>query len=160
MRTESIIANLRALIRANAIMAEMHARAIATRSGVAAFAGFVAAFGLVMFGLAAFFALEQQWGPIWAAVTVGAACCVIALILALIAMRIAPGRDIELARDVHNKALEGLAADGRAMEAELAQLRYVVTHPFEAILPGVVVPLTGIVLNILKKRGEPKAPRP
>jgi len=159
MRIDSIIANLRALVRANSIIADIHARSLVTRSGIAGFAGLIAAFGLVMFGLAAFFALEQAWGPIWAAVAIGAASFVVALALVLIAGRIRPGRDLELARDVHKAALDGLIADGRALEEELAKLRDAVTHPLDALIPGVIVPLAGIVLNILKKRTGKNDPK-
>jgi hypothetical protein len=160
MRIDSIIANLRALIRANSIIADIHARNLVTRSGIAGVAGLVAAFGLVMFGLAAFFALEPVWGRVWAAVAVGAASCAIALMLVLIAGRIAPGHDLELAREVHKSALEGLIADARAVEAEATKLRNAVTHPLDSLIPAVVVPIAGILLNILKKRTRSNDPAP
>lgn len=158
MRIDSITANLRALIRANSIIADIHARKLVARSSVLGFAGLIAGFGLVMLGVAAFLALEQVWGPIWAAVAIGAASCAIALLLILIAGRIKPGRDLDLAREVHKSALDGLMADGRALEAELTRLRDTVTHPFESVVPSLIVPLAGIVLNILKKRDGQKPP--
>ena len=102
MRTDSIMANLRALMRAHSIVAEIRARHFVTRSGITAFAALIAVFGFVMLGLAAFFALEAVWGPIWAAATVGIVSCAIALALIIIAGRIAPGRDLELAREVRD----------------------------------------------------------
>ena len=43
------------------------------------FAG-IGAFGLLMFGVAAFFALERIWGPVWAAAAVGGFNVVLALV--------------------------------------------------------------------------------
>ena len=154
MRTDSIIANLRALLRANSIIAEIHARHVVTRSSIAGFAALIAAFGLVMFGVAAFLALETLWGPIWAAVAIGAASCVIALALFLAGRHIRPGRDLDLAREVHRSAVEGLTADARALEAELVAWRNVANRPFEQLIPSVIIPLAGILLKALKRRDK------
>ncbi len=154
MRTDSIVANLRALVRANAIIADIQARRMLTRSGVTGVAALVAVFGLVMLGIAAFFALEPIWGRVWAAVAVGSASLVIALVLILIAGRIKPARDIELARQVNATAMEGLVSDFRAIETEVTELRNSFRNPIESIIPSVIVPLAGIVLNTLKRRSE------
>jgi hypothetical protein len=154
MRTDSIVANLRALVRANAIIAEIQARRVLTRSGITGVAALIGVFGLVMLGIAGFFALEPIWGRVWAAVAVGLASLVIALLLVLIAGRIKPARDIELARQVHGTAMEGLVSDFRAIESEMTELRNWFRNPIESIIPSVVVPLAGIVLNTLKRRTE------
>jgi hypothetical protein len=155
MRIDSIMANLRALLRAHSIIADIHARHFVARSGITVFAALIAVFGFVMLGLAAFFALEAIWGPIWAAVAVGIGSCAIALLLMVIAGRIKHGRDLELAREVQRTALEGLLADGRSIEMEIAKLRSAVTHPFEALIPGIIVPLAAILLKTFTKRDKP-----
>jgi hypothetical protein len=76
------------------------------------------------------------------------------LLLVLIAGRIKPARDIELARQVHATAMEGLVSDFRAIEAEMTELRNSFRNPIESIIPSVIVPLAGIVLNTLKRRTE------
>lgn len=154
MKVDSIVANLRALLRAQSILAEIKGRHLVARSGVTFFAAMVAAFGLVMLGLAAFFALEQVWGPIWAAVAVGLVALVLALLLVFIASRLTPGRDLELARQVQKTAIDGLLADGRAIEAELADLKNGFSRPFDSLIPGVIVPLASIVLNSLKRKSD------
>jgi hypothetical protein len=154
MKIDSNVANLRALVRANSIIADIHARHLVARSGVTGFAALIAGFGLVMLGLAAFFALEQAWGPIWAAVAIGLASCAIALVLAFVAGHIRPGRDLELAREVHRSAMEGLLADGRSIEAELADLKNAFRHPLDSLIPGVIIPLASILLKSMKKSGK------
>jgi Putative Actinobacterial Holin-X, holin superfamily III len=155
MRVDSIMTNLRALLRAHSIIADIHARHFVTRSGIAVFAAMVAVFGFVMTGLAAFFALESLWGRIWAAIVVAAASFAIALILFVVARRVKHGRDLELAREVQRTALEGLLADGRAIEMEITRLRTAVTHPFEQLIPGVIVPLAAILMKAFVKRDRP-----
>lgn len=80
MKIDSPVANLRALLRANSIIADIHARHLVARSSLTGFAALIAGFGLLlMLGLAAYFALERVFGPVWAAASVGLANCAIAL---------------------------------------------------------------------------------
>lgn len=160
MKIDSMLANLRALLRANSIIADIHARHLVARSGLTGFAALIAGFGLLMLGLAAYFALEQVLGPIWAAASVGLANCIIALVLVLIASRIRPGRDLELAREVHRAALDALMADGRTVEAEFASFKQAFSHPLDSALPGLIIPLATILIKTIQRRNEkPRDPK-
>jgi hypothetical protein len=159
MTIDSVVANLRAILRANSIIADIHARHLVARSSLTGFAALIAAFGLLMLGLAAYFALERTVGPVWAAASVGLANCVIALVLVLIASQIKPGRDLELAREVHRAAMEALIADGRALETEFASFKQTFRHPLDSVLPGLIVPLATMLIKIIQKRSE-KPPTP
>jgi hypothetical protein len=160
MKIETIVANLRAILRANSIIADIHARHLVARASLTGFAALIAAFGLLMLGLAAYLALESVIGPVWAAASVGLANCVIALVLVLIASRIKPGRDLELAREVHRTAMEALIADGRAMEAEITDFKQAFRHPLDSVLPSLIVPLVSIILKIIqKKTDQPREPK-
>src|SRR5258708_39162061 len=117
MKIDRMGAKLRAILRANAIIAASNARHLVARWSLTGFAALIAAFGLLMLGLAAYFALESVLGQVWAAASVGLANCMIALMLVLVASRIKPGRDLELAREVHRTAMEALISDGRAVES-------------------------------------------
>jgi hypothetical protein len=160
MKIDSLVANLRAILRANSIIADIHARHLVARSSLTGFAALIAGFGLLMLGLAAYFALERVLGPIWAAASVGLANCAIALVLVLIASRIKPGRDLELAREVHRAAVDALIADGRALETEIASFRQTFRHPLDSMLPALIVPLATILIKIIqRKTDEPHKPK-
>ena len=154
MRIDSIVANLRALLRAHSIIYEIKARHFVARSGVTGFAVVIGAFGVVMLGLAAFFALEQLWGPIWAAVAIGISACAVALILIFIAGHLKAGRDLELAHEVRRSAVEGLLNDGRSIEAELTDLKIAFNHPVDSLIPSIIVPLAGILLKAVQRKTE------
>jgi hypothetical protein len=154
MKIDSILANLRTLLRANSVIADVHARHLVARSGLMGFAALIAAFGLLMLGLAGFFALESLWGPIWAAVAIGCLNGVVALALFLVAANLKPGRDLELAREVHQSAMEALIAEGRTLETEITSFKQAFHHPLDAVLPGLIVPLATLLIKALQKRTE------
>jgi hypothetical protein len=154
MKIDSIVANLRARLRANSIIADIHARHLVARTSLTGFAALIGAFGLLMLGFAAYLALERILGPVWAAVSVGLANCVIALLLILVASRIRPGRDLELAREVHRTAMDALLADGRAVETEIADLKQAFRHPLDSVLPNLIVPLASIIIKTIQKKAE------
>jgi hypothetical protein len=160
MKIDSLVANLRAILRANSIIADIHARHLVARSSLTGFAALIAGFGLLMLDLAAYFAVERVLGPVWAAASVGLANCAIALVLVLIASRIRPGRDLELAREVHRTAMDALMADGRALETEIAGFKQAFRHPLDSVLAGLIVPLATILIQIIqKKTDEPRKPK-
>jgi len=160
MKIDSLVANLHTILRANSIIADIHARHLVARSSLTGFAGLIAGFGLLMLGLAAYFALERIIGPVWAAASVGLANCVIALALVVIASRIRPGRDLELAREIHRTAMDALMADGRAVESEIASFRQAFRHPLDSALPGLIVPLATILIRFIQKHtGQPRKPQ-
>jgi hypothetical protein len=160
MKIDSIVANLRALLRANSIIADIHARHLVARTSLTGFAALIGAFGLLMFGLAGYFALERILGPVWAAASVGLANCVIALVLVFVASHIKPARDLELAREVHRTAMDALLADGRAVETEIADFKQTFRHPLDSVLPSLIVPLASIIIKIIQKKTEqPREPK-
>jgi hypothetical protein len=71
MKLESLARNLRILWREDSIIADIHIRHMVARSGLVAAAAAIALFSLIMFDLAAYFALEDLWGRIWAAIALG-----------------------------------------------------------------------------------------
>ena len=119
MDIDSTVRNLRVMMRANTIIAGIHGRRLAARTGLNAFAGLIGAFGLLMLGVAVFFALERIWGPVWAAAAVGGFNVVLALVLVLIAGRMKPGGELDLATEVRDAAVDSVVGDLRAVEADL-----------------------------------------
>ncbi len=105
MNTENVVKHLRVLWRTDRIIAEIRMRHMLTGLGLRAFAALIAAFGLLMLELAAYFALVQIWSAILAAAILGAVNFAIAGILFAIAGRSPSGRDIELANEIHGNSL-------------------------------------------------------
>ena len=78
MNSENVVKHLRALWRTDRIIAEIRMRHMLVGLGLRAFAALIAAFGLLMLELSAYFALVQIWSAISAAAILGVANFVIA----------------------------------------------------------------------------------
>lgn len=165
---DNVVRNLRVLWRAESIIADIRLRQLVARSGLRAAAAFLGLFAFLMANLAVFFALQEIWGSIWAAAAVGGVNFVLALVLLMIAERMKPGREMDLALEVRNMALQSLEEDAQSVQMQLTELREevrgvrqaivgFVRHPLDAVLPGMLVPLAGAVIKGLKKSGEDKA---
>ena len=151
MNTENIVKNLRVLWRADRIIADIRMRHMLIGLGLRAFAALIAAFGLLMLELSAYFALVQIWSAIIAAAILGGVNFVIAAILFMIAARPPAGRELELASEIHNSAVDALHIEARAVQSQFSGM---VHHPLNSALPMLLVPLITIIVRSLKK---PKA---
>jgi len=147
MNSENIIRNLRLLWRADKIIAEMRLRHMLVGLGLLAFAALISAFGLLMFELAAYFALVNAVSAIVAAAILGAVNLVIALILVVFASRRSLGQELTLANEVHDTAIEALQLEAQAVQSQVNRL---VHHPFEGALP-LIVPLITAAISHLRK---------
>jgi hypothetical protein len=81
VNTENVVKHLRVLWRTDRIIADIRMRHLLVGLGLRAFAALIAAFGLLMLELSAYFALVQIWSTISAAGILGAANFVIAAAL-------------------------------------------------------------------------------
>jgi hypothetical protein len=144
---ENIVKNLRLLWRTDRIIAEMRLRHMLVSLGLRAFAALIAAFGLLMFELAAYFALVQVLSAIVAAAILGAVNLVIALILLLLASRRSLGQELTLANEIHDSAIDALQVEARATQSQVNRLLH---HPLEGVLP-LLVPLITAAINHLRK---------
>ena len=152
MNTENVLKHLRLLWRTDRIIADIRLRHLLVGLGLRAFAALIAAFGLLMLELSAYFALVQIWSAISAAAILGAINFAIAGLLFVAAARPASGRDIELANEIHGASIEALQLEARTMQA---QMTTAVHHPLNTIVPA-LVPLIAIVIKSLRK--SPPAP--
>jgi hypothetical protein len=156
MTMDRFINNLRVLYRAERAIADIRLRNVLAQSGLNAAAAVLALIGLLMFEVAAFFALLQVWSTIVSALVLGAANFVLAGILALIASRKKPGRELELANEIQAQAMEALQNDARAFQQEFGFIGRSLKHPFESVIP-LIVPLATMLINTLRKpKGEGK----
>ena len=148
MNSENVIKHLRALWRTDRIIADIRMRHMLIGLGLRAFAALIAAFGLLMLELSAYFALVQIWSAISAAAVLGAVNFAIAAILFLIAGRPPGGRELELASEIHDSAVEGLQLEARALQSQVSGA---IHNPLNGILPLLIVPLITIIIKSLKK---------
>jgi len=151
MTAEKIIRHLRFFARAESIIAEIHLRHFGTSSIFSALAVLLVILGFVMLSVAAYFALVPLWGQTWAAAAVAGGQIYLAAMAALVAHRSKPKRELQLANEVRQAALEALQDDAQAIQAELAAFTSVLRHPLNTALPGLIVPLAGIILKALKR---------
>lgn len=148
MNTENVVKNLRVLWRTDRIIADIRMRHLVVGLGLRAFAALIAAFGLLMLELAAYFALVQVLSAMLAAALLGALNFVIAAILLAIAARPPAGRELELANEIHGSAVDALQLEARAVQSQVTGM---IHHPLNGILPLLLVPLITIIIKSLKK---------
>jgi len=156
VNTENVVKHLRALWRTDRIIADIRLRHLLVGLGLRAFAALIAAFGLLMLELSAYFALVQIWSAIAAAAILGAVNFAIAAALFVIAGRAPSGRDIELANEIHDSSIEALQLEARAFQAQVSGA---VHHPLSTIVP-VLVPLIAVVIRNLRASAGKSAATP
>ncbi len=147
MNTENVAKHLRVLWRTDRIIADIRLRHLLIGLGLRAFAALIAAFGLLMLELSAYFALVQIWSAILAAAILGAINFVIAAILFLIAGRSPAGRELDLANEIHDASIEALQLEAHALQAQFSSAA---RHPLNGLVP-LLVPLITIIIRSLKK---------
>ena len=148
MNTENVVKHLRVLWRTDRIIAEIRMRHMLIGLGLRAFAALIAAFGLLMLELSAYFALVQIWSAISAAAILGVVNFAIAAILLATAARPPNGRELELANEIHGSAVDALQLEARALQSQASQAFH---HPLNGVLPMLIVPLITIIIRSLKK---------
>lgn len=155
MNTENVVKNLRVFWRTDRIIADIRMRHLLVGLGLRAFAALIAAIGLLMLELSAYFALVQIWSAISAAAILGALNFLIAAILFAIAARTPTGRELELASEIHGSSVDALQLEARALQSQLSGM---IHHPLNGILPLLIVPLITIIIKSLKKPAAATAP--
>lgn len=148
MNTENVVRHLRALWRTDRIIADIRLRHLLMGLGLRAFAALIAAFGLLMLELSAYFALVQIWTAISAAAILGVINFAIAAVLFVIASKPPSGRELELATEIHGTSIDALQLEARALQSELSGM---IHNPLNEILPLLIVPLITIIVKSLKK---------
>ena len=154
MKTESLVRNAKLVARAERVVADIHLRTLVVRAGLTLAAGLFALFGAGMMALALYVVLRDAYGQGPAAVAVGASALALSAILAAVAGRTRPGRELDLARQLEEQAVEALAADVREIEAEVRGFTRVLRHPLDGALPALVLPLATLLLKSLKKPSD------
>jgi hypothetical protein len=154
VNSENVVKNLRVLWRADRIIADIRMRHMLVGLGLRAFAALIAAFGLLMLELSAYFALVQIWSAILAAAILGVVNFAIAAALFALSSRPPAGRELELATEIHGSAVDALQLEAWAVQSQLFGM---IHHPLNGVLPMLLVPLITIIVKSLKKPKVPAA---
>lgn len=157
MNNENVVKHLRALWRTDRIIADIKLRHLVMGLGLRAFAALIAAFGLLMLELSAYFALVRIWSAISAAAILGAVNFAIAAMLFALASRPPSGRELELANEIHGTSVDALQLEVRGLQSELSGMMH---HPLNGVLPLLIVPLITIIIKSLKRPAARAAAEP
>jgi hypothetical protein len=147
VNSDNFVKHLRVLWRTNKIIADIRMRHLLIGFGLRVFAASIAAFGLLMLELSAYFALIQIWSAISATAALGVVNFAIAAILFAIAARSPTDRELELANEIQGSSIEALQLEARALQIQLSRS---IHHPLNGLLP-LVVPLIAVITRGLKK---------
>jgi len=147
MTASHLVGHLRALWRTERMVAELRTKRLLTNLGLQALAAFIAACALLLFELAAYFALVQRWDAIGSAVALGLLNVVLAGLIVLFAARRPVGGELTLAHDVHQQAVAAFEADLQEMDGH-ASIRTAIES---AVVPA-LIPLIPLVIERLHKR--------
>jgi hypothetical protein len=138
-----MIGHLRALWRTERTVAELRLKRLLINLGLQALATLIAACALLLFELAAYFALVQRWDAIWSAVALGSFNLMLAGCVVLMALRRPVARELAIAQEVHQQAISAFEADlhgGGPVRAAI-----------ESVLIPAVLPLIPVVIERLHK---------
>ncbi len=121
---QDTVQKLRALARAQMVLARIEVRAKTTQVAMLAAALTLVLLGLGMLNLAAYLALSEAVGAAWSALILGIVDAVLAAIVVSAASRVRPsGPEIEGATEVRNIVLDSLTADAEEVKGQIAEAR-------------------------------------
>jgi hypothetical protein len=151
---ERFVRSLRVLWRSERVLTEHQFELKAQQLQLVALAALIAVFGLVMIGVASFFALAPYWGNALAALAVGGIDLVLAAGLVAYATSRRPSAEIEMVKEVRDMALSDVQAEVAEVDAELVAMkedvRRLVRNPIDVLLPAGMAPLMGAVVRGLR----------
>lgn len=162
---DNLARDLQILWKADSLIGKIWLDVMARRFGLYAVAALIAVFGLGMANVAGFYALQQAWGPVWAAAIVAVADFVLAIVVLLFGRNAAPGPEIELAFDVRKMAITSLQTDvqdlRRSADALGQEIRRTtdtvagfIHHPLDAATDKLLVPLALSIVRSLRAKKE------
>jgi hypothetical protein len=147
-----ILRRFRVLWRVESVIAEMRLHAIISRYVLYVFATLIAAFGLGMLNIAAFFSLEPLWGPMWAALIGALGDFVFAVLIAGIALAVRPSSELSTALELRQASIDGIEAELDPLQERFVWLGRIAHDPLDAAMPAILVPLITAIVRGLRKK--------
>jgi hypothetical protein len=165
-----LIRNLRVLWRAESLIASLKLQRASRRGMLLICACLVGLFGVAMLNVAGFLALQPGMGAVEAALLVAAADFLLAVLTIVAARTVRADPELELAVEVRDVALEEVAAEFEAMQAEIrsaredfASIKSTVTsfihRPLDSPLLAMVLPLVKSAVRSMRPGKEERADR-
>ena len=162
---ERLIRNLHVLWRAESLIAGLKLRRASRRGMLLICACLVGLFGVAMLNVAGFLALQPGMGAVGAALLVAAADFLLAVLSIVAARTVQADPELELAVEAREVALEELAAEFAAMQAEIrsaredfASIKSTVTsfihRPLDSPLLAMILPLVKSMVRSMRKGKE------
>jgi hypothetical protein len=149
---QRIFRHLRNLWRIEGTIAQARFGLTMRRAVLYALAGLIAVFGLGMLNVAAFFAFQSSWGPVWAAVAAACGDFVVAAIVVAIALTTKPGPHLNAALEMRQSALDGIDAEIATLQHPFAWLSRAAHNSMDAALPAILIPLVTAILRGLRRK--------
>ena len=160
-----LLRDLQVLRKADLLIAKIWLNVVLRRSGLVAFAGLIAVFGLGMANVAGFYGLQAPLGSVWAATIMALADLAIAGIVLLVASKTQPGRELELALDVRKMAIESLQTNardltitvesiGNEVKAVKANITQLVQNPLDVAAQKLLIPAALSILRGMRSKKE------
>ncbi|MEP3049005.1 MAG: phage holin family protein [Roseibium sp.] len=160
---ESLVRTLRIIWRAELLIIEAKLNVATKRIGATAFASLIFVFGLGMLNISGFFALEEVWGPVYAALGVAIADFLVGILLMLWASKLTTGPELDLARDVRDAGLQELEAKAEDIQDEVEAVRDEILslknslmsfskNPFDGTLNTLLTPILTLLIKSLSNR--------
>ncbi len=135
---EPLTKALRALFHADTLIATIWLNLAMRQASLAALATLVAVFGLIMLNFAAYLTLDRHIGSVEAALVISAVDILLAAILVVIATHTKPSRELKLAQELRENALDQLAS--------------IASHPLDLASQALIAPLlTSLVKGFREK---------
>jgi hypothetical protein len=144
---QSLARDLDKLSTADAVVADSYIRYAFRKGAFYLLACLLATIGLVLLGLSLYWLLEQSLGATGAAALVGAIGCLLAGMVAVVAMLQNPGSEFYFALKMRKSAIQSLEHDIDAQPNAGGAFLYPAS---EALITSVVLPLMGGLIRNLR----------
>lgn len=136
------------LWRAETAVATARFHTLMRRSVLLALAALIAALGLCMLNIAAYFALQPFWGTVWAAVAVAAGDFLLAVIVALAAVATKQSNELNAAIELRQAAIDEFSGRGDRDQRLFGDAR----DSIDIALLAVAIPLMTKIIRSLRKK--------
>lgn len=147
--------NLSIILRAERMIARRHMAVLRNQTGLMGFAALVAAIGLVMLNIAAFFFLRSSLSPQVSALIVGLVNLGLAVLLVVLATHQNPEAELEPITELRDLAIEDLSVElqGTMDEARdvAKNVRRIARDPLGSALPAMALPILANLIRLIKK---------